>query len=226
MEKSAGIPSDVPNEGHPQSCHSGPPPPYMENPHPQGGSIPPGQGYPQYDQGLTANPQGYPPAGQGYPLAGQGYPPAGHGYPTAGQGYPTAGQGYPTAGQGYPPPGQAYPQGYGYPQQQFHHGNVVLAQPLIQSQPITGPLPRDHMCSAIFVTLCCFWPTGIVAIMRASDARSALARGDVAAAHSYANSAKSMVTISIIVGIIAFIVVGIIIGVYVGIVVNSLRDYD
>ncbi|BFZ05199.1 hypothetical protein BsWGS_08238 [Bradybaena similaris] len=200
MEKSAGVPS-APYEGYPQSAPFeaiGAPPAYTDTPYPQGSNIPPGQGY--------AYTQGYPPAGQGYPMTGQGYPPA---------------------GQGYPPAGQGYPQSYGYPQQHFQQANVVLAQPLIQPQAIAGPPPPDRMRAAIFATLCCFWPTGIVAIMRASDARSALARGDIASAQAHARSAKSMIIISVVVGGIAYIVLGIIIGVYVGIIMSSrFADFD
>ena len=42
----------------------------------------------------------------------------------------------------------------------------------------TGPPPPDYFGRAIFVTLCCFWPTGILAIMKASDV-STLSRYNV-----------------------------------------------
>ena len=47
----------------------------------------------------------------------------------------------------------------------------VLFQP--GTYPVAGqqnmPPPPDYFTRAIFVTLCCFWPTGILAIMKASD---------------------------------------------------------
>lgn len=43
----------------------------------------------------------------------------------------------------------------------------------ITQQPTSGATVvasyQDHMTAAILVTLCCFWPTGIVAIIKASE---------------------------------------------------------
>lgn len=59
------------------------------------------------------------------------------------------------------------------------------------------------------------------------QARSAMARGDIASAQAHARSAKSMIIISVVVGGIAYIALGIIIGVYVGIIMSSrFSDFD
>ncbi|XP_059155540.1 proline-rich transmembrane protein 1-like [Physella acuta] len=201
MEKSAHLPPGEKDQGN----YYGPPPAY--NDAPVGGAPYPAQGGAQYP------PQGgaqYPPQG------GAQYPPQGGApYPTQ---YPP--QGYPAGGTTYPSYPN-YPMGYQQGQYQQTSNTVVVTQPTGNYPVVTGPAPPDQMCAAIFVTLCCFWPTGIVAIMRASDARNALARGDLASAQVHSRSARSMVIISVVIGIIAFVVAAIIIGVYVGLAVNS-----
>ncbi|XP_012941469.1 proline-rich transmembrane protein 1 [Aplysia californica] len=191
------------------------PPPYTDAPKTDGSA---GQaGYPaNYNQQGYAAQYNYPPQAGQYP-PGQYPPPAGQ-YPAQGGQYPAQGGQYPAQG------GAPLPPGY-QPQYQTQYGNVVIQQPMAYATS-RGPPPQDHMCAAIFVTLCCFWPTGIVAIMRASDARAAVARGDMVGANSYARSAKSMITISVVIGIIAVIVMAIIIGVYVGVVLENIHDND
>ncbi|XP_077978571.1 uncharacterized protein LOC144434008 [Glandiceps talaboti] len=68
-------------------------------------------------------------------------------------------------------------------------------------QPNNGQAPPDHLALAIFATVCCFWPTGIFAILRASDARVAAARNDLTTAWDHANKAKKMSCVSIGIGI-------------------------
>ncbi|KAK6190088.1 hypothetical protein SNE40_002023 [Patella caerulea] len=155
--------------------------------------------------------QKYPPQGQYPPQQGQ-YPPQQGQYPPQQGQYS---QQYPAGQVGYPP--QYTP--YGHP----GYTNVVVSQPP-PAMAVTGPPPQDHMCAAVFVTLCCFWPTGIIAIIKAMDARNALERGDLMTAQNSARSAKQMVTISVIVGIISIIVVGILVGVYVGVILAQIND--
>ncbi|CAL1538279.1 unnamed protein product [Lymnaea stagnalis] len=156
----------------------------------------------------------------GYPGYQGPTPQAGYGYPQ--QGFaspPQQGYGPPPNYMGGAPPGQ-------YPQQQFQYtntNNVVVTQQPGSFPVVAGPPPADHMCAAIFVTICCFWPTGILAIMKANEARNALARGDIPTATAHARSARSMVIISVVIGIIALVIAAIIIGVYVGLVTTSVR---
>lgn len=84
------------------------------------------------------------------------------------------------------------------------------------------PPPPDYMNRAIFVTICCFWPTGIFAIMKASESRSAYARGDVHSARSNSNSARQLSNISIMAGVASILVAVIFVGVYVGLVLRSI----
>ncbi|XP_070563833.1 proline-rich transmembrane protein 1-like [Ptychodera flava] len=72
--------------------------------------------------------------------------------------------------------------------------------------PLLSP-PNDHLFFAVFVTLCCFWPTGLVAIFRSMDVRKAAAAGDSYAAVEASHSAKQLSWISLGVGVtIIFIV--------------------
>ncbi|XP_064599988.1 proline-rich transmembrane protein 1-like [Liolophura sinensis] len=165
-------------------------------------------GYKGDDQGTPSQlPPGYSTPGQGY--SGQGY---------SGQGYSG-----PSAPPGYPPAPQGYGQQYGYTTAAYTTAgyNTVVQPGVMQTQAA----PPDHFCLAVFVTLCCFWPTGILAIMKASDARSSVARGDMTTAHSQARSAKQMINVSIGIGIASIILVAIIVGVYVGVILHNL-DFD
>ncbi|XP_041366607.1 proline-rich transmembrane protein 1-like [Gigantopelta aegis] len=124
---------------------------------------------------------------------------------------------------GYTQPPQPYMSGY-----TTHFGPnsaVVVQQPMLAPGGVPMAAPQDYMCAAIFVTLCCFWPTGIIAIMKANDSRVAMARNDVMSAHSSAKSAKTMINISIIVGIIAIILTAVIIGLYIGLVLSNLNSH-
>uniref|UniRef100_K1RGZ6 Proline-rich transmembrane protein 1 n=1 Tax=Magallana gigas TaxID=29159 RepID=K1RGZ6_MAGGI len=76
--------------------------------------------------------------------------------------------------------------------------------------------PHDFMHRAICVTICCFWPTGIVAILKASEARNAYARGDIEAAKRSTHEAHQMSNISILIGLASFLLVLIIVGILIG----------
>jgi hypothetical protein len=65
----------------------------------------------------------------------------------------------------------------------------------------TAPVP-NYLVWAILVTLLCFLPTGIVAIVYASQVGSKLAAGDVAGARDSSNKAKMWAIISAVIGII------------------------
>ncbi|KAK3103135.1 hypothetical protein FSP39_016740 [Pinctada imbricata] len=82
------------------------------------------------------------------------------------------------------------------------------------------PPPPDQMTKAIFVTICCFWPTGIFAIMKASEARSAVARGDMGSARSYSNAARQLSNISIMAGVASILILIVIMGIYIGVIMK------
>jgi hypothetical protein len=82
---------------------------------------------------------------------------------------------------------------------------------------MTAPVP-NYMVWAILVTLFCFLPTGIVAIVFASQVSSKLAAGDRAGAVEASNKAKMWTIISVVVGIV-FVVIWI--AVFAGTMANT-----
>nr|XP_022287689.1 proline-rich transmembrane protein 1-like [Crassostrea virginica] len=109
---------------------------------------------------------------------------------------------YPT-GYEFPPQGQ-YP-GYNNgatDSWQRHDTTDVVTEPGPVSMVIEPVPHRDWMTPAVLACLCCFWPTGICAIMSASKANDAAARGDVAEAQRLSRTARGLVIASFVLGII------------------------
>ncbi|XP_069738040.1 proline-rich transmembrane protein 1, partial [Phaenicophaeus curvirostris] len=75
--------------------------------------------------------------------------------------------------------------------------------------PLGGPgggrAPHDYLPIAVLTTLCCFWPTGLVAIVKAVQVRSAVARGDLVSAEIASREARNFSFISLAVGIAAIV---------------------
>uniref|UniRef100_K1QFT1 Proline-rich transmembrane protein 1 n=1 Tax=Magallana gigas TaxID=29159 RepID=K1QFT1_MAGGI len=93
------------------------------------------------------------------------------------------------AGNPYSPPGGGYNQ-------------PVVTQPAVTPVVVTTvPAPRNWMVPAVLSCLCCFWPTGIFAIMFASKANTAAAQGNVEEANTNANYARTLIIVSLCVGI-------------------------
>jgi hypothetical protein len=65
----------------------------------------------------------------------------------------------------------------------------------------------NYLVWAILVTLFCFLPTGIAAIVFASQVNSKLAVGDVAGAVEASNKAKMWTIISAVVGVVVLVIV-------------------
>jgi hypothetical protein len=75
--------------------------------------------------------------------------------------------------------------------------------------PPTGAAPQtipSHLAMAIFSTLCCCLPLGIVAIVYASQVSSKVAAGDIAGAQAASHSAKVWGILSIVLGVIGSII--------------------
>jgi Interferon-induced transmembrane protein len=66
---------------------------------------------------------------------------------------------------------------------------------------VTVPVP-NYMVWAILATVFCFLPTGIVAIVFASQVNSKLAAGDRAGAVEASNKAKTWTIVSVVVGVL------------------------
>lgn len=69
-----------------------------------------------------------------------------------------------------------------------------------------GQVP-NYLVWAILVTLFCFLPTGIAAIVFASQVNTKLAAGDVAGAVEASNKAKLWTIISAVVGVVVLVIV-------------------
>ncbi|XP_069132342.1 proline-rich transmembrane protein 1-like [Argopecten irradians] len=69
-----------------------------------------------------------------------------------------------------------------------------------------------YMMPAIFVTLFCFWPTGIMAIMKVTDIDDARRRGDAIYLQTSKTAAKKWIGITFLFGVVVvssvFLVIG------------------
>lgn len=159
------------------------------------------QAPPAYSEAMNAPPAGTQNVGYVPPAGDQGYPPqAGYG-------------GYSQPGS-YSQPGGGFQQQPGYAASGYNYQQtVVLNQPVSQGMAV-GTVP-DHMGLAIFTTICCCWPLGLVAIMRAQESRRALERGDVSSASTYSAEARRYSMWAIAGGLLSLVVAAVIIAVIV-----------
>ncbi|KAJ8050363.1 Proline-rich transmembrane protein 1 [Holothuria leucospilota] len=134
----------------------------------------------------------------GYPLQ-QPYPPVNPGYPTGDAAYPPQPQPYGGAPPPYyHPPPQGGPEGQPLqtvgvaPQQPGQ--TVIIRQTQVQ--------PNDYLGFAIFVTICCCLPFGIVGIVKASEVRSRFSAGDYQGAEESSRSAKNWSCAGLVTGLI------------------------
>ncbi|XP_061177688.1 proline-rich transmembrane protein 1-like [Saccostrea echinata] len=88
--------------------------------------------------------------------------------------------------------------------------NVVVTQPGPATGVVPQPHQRDWMVPAILTCFCCFWPTGIVAILFAYKAKQAASSGDVLEAEVQTKRARLFVFISLAVGIVLITIIVII----------------
>ncbi|XP_022096373.1 proline-rich transmembrane protein 1-like [Acanthaster planci] len=113
------------------------------------------------------------------PAVGQpGYGPP-MGAPSMGQGYdPSMGALSPAMGQGYGPP----------------MGTTTTVAVAPQPQTIMSTTvcqPDDYFGLALFVTICCCLPLGIVGLIKANDVRNRFQVGDIAGAEQASREAKT-----------------------------------
>ncbi|XP_040044200.1 proline-rich transmembrane protein 1 [Gasterosteus aculeatus] len=105
---------------------------------------------------------------------------------------------YPMAsGQPYMPAGGGHP---GIPPGQIHPMQMPPSITLMDRRP-----PHDYLPIAVLTTVCCFWPTGIIAIIKAVQVRTAIARGDMVTAEIASREARNFSFISLAVGIASIV---------------------
>ncbi|XP_066531851.1 proline-rich transmembrane protein 1 [Hoplias malabaricus] len=197
------LPSQDPNMP-PQPPHPGcaPQPNYPPPPPPPGS-----EGYLQETQFHcnTLGPQGAP---NGYTIQTHGpggavpHPPVGYlhpGYPLQLQPctayvpvYPIGAGGQPYLPNGAPHPGVA-------------PGQMAMQMPPSITLMEPRRPPHDYLPIAVLTTVCCFWPTGIIAIIKAVQVRTAVARGDMVTAEIASREARNFSFISLAVGIASIV---------------------
>ncbi|MFJ2926386.1 CD225/dispanin family protein [Streptomyces massasporeus] len=92
-------------------------------------------------------------------------------------------------------------------QSQTQEGNQPFAQQSWQgSYPGQRMTPPTYMVGAILVTLFCFFPTGIAAIVFSSQVSAKATAGDLAGAAEASRKARLWVIVSLAVGVLAWIV--------------------
>ncbi|KAL5011084.1 hypothetical protein ScPMuIL_013389 [Solemya velum] len=110
----------------------------------------------------------------------------------------------------HPPTNYSYdqhpPTNYGYDQPPPYAGNITVIKPPtrvpIYMVPNSEPEPRDYVCFAVFATLCCFLPTGLVALIIAGLSRSRKAEGNYESARKLGRAALFFIILSIILGVV------------------------
>ncbi|XP_077994165.1 proline-rich transmembrane protein 1-like [Glandiceps talaboti] len=88
---------------------------------------------------------------------------------------------------------------------------VTMAPPNHSIVRVAEPIPNDYMGLAIFVTICCFWPLGIFAILKARDVHKRAWQGNMEAARQSSSSARFFSLIGLGLGICAYVILVIVV---------------
>ncbi|XP_077979069.1 uncharacterized protein LOC144434489 [Glandiceps talaboti] len=147
-------------------------------------------------------------------LPGQPKQPDAYGQPSQSEyGQPPPSYGQPQPGYGQPQPGYGQPQpGYGQPQPGYGTSSaqatvIAAPQPMVMNTVVVNrSAPSNYLGLAIFGMLCCFLPTGIVAVVFAAMVDGAWNSGDEENARSYSESAKCWSIATIVVGVVIYVV--------------------
>ncbi|KAH3834832.1 hypothetical protein DPMN_108165 [Dreissena polymorpha] len=95
------------------------------------------------------------------------------------------------------------------PGQQYVASQVIDTQPCQLSAYRVTTRPSDYMIPAILATVCCFCPTGIVAIYYAHMTNKMTIAGKMEGANRSANVAKALIIASVFVGVICLILMAV-----------------
>lgn len=106
-------------------------------------------------------------------------------------------------------PGLRFPptQGYNPPPNPYSTGRPEIHQPAAYQRSYVGSVP-NNLILAIFSTLCCCMPFGVVSIVYAAQVDGHLSRGDIAQATDSSEKAKNWAIASIVCGFIASVLYG------------------
>lgn len=107
---------------------------------------------------------------------------------------------------------------------EYTQQNNMPVQHVIVRQPALTDPPKDYLVQAILVTICCFWPTGIFAIIKAMDVQRASQMGDRDLATRSSASARKFVCISLWVGLACVVLSLIVCVLYVVFIINLTKQ--
>jgi len=136
----------------------------------------------------------------------------------------------PQPGYGQPPSDPAYPPaGYGYSNQPAqpppNYGQTIPASTAgVHITTVSQASPPNYLGLALFVTFCCFWPTGICAIVKSTEVNNAFARGDHAGAKAASDSARKLSYISIGCGIASIVISVVFVIIYYVVIAASISS--
>ena len=112
------------------------------------------------------------------------------------------------------------------PEYQSTQPTIVYA-PAPQQAP-SGPPPNDYLVLAAFTILCCFWPLGLVALIKSIETRTKLREGRYDDAAKASKESKMFSLIGIVVGIItlvfSLVLVAIVAAVQLAVVIPSITS--
>ncbi|XP_077978645.1 proline-rich transmembrane protein 1-like [Glandiceps talaboti] len=162
------------------------------------------------NQDLPGQPQSEPKQPDAYGQPSQSQPPPAYGQPQPGYGQPQPGYGQPQPGYG-----MAASQQTTY---------IAAPQPVAMTTVIHKSAPSSYLGLAIFSMLCCFLPTGIVAVVYAASVDGAWASGDEEGARQKSESAKCWSIATIVVGICSYVLCVIIVPVVILVGIASAVD--
>ena len=110
-------------------------------------------------------------------------------------------------------PGQSAPQGApGQYAPQGAPGQFQQAYPGQRGQVAIGPPPKSNLGTAIFATVCCCMPAGVVALVYAAQVKSKWTMGDYAGAQQAAKTAQTWATVAIVLGLV-WVVISVIVAI-------------
>ncbi|XP_070574439.1 proline-rich transmembrane protein 1-like [Ptychodera flava] len=83
---------------------------------------------------------------------------------------------------------------------------LTVQQPVVGVAVQQPRAPDDYMGLAIFTTLCCFWPVGIFAILKARDVHKRTWQGDTSGASEASRAARRLSFIALAIGIVGLVI--------------------
>ncbi|XP_072045063.1 transmembrane protein 91-like [Amphiura filiformis] len=87
-------------------------------------------------------------------------------------------------------------------------------------------IPKDYFGLALFVTLCCFLPLGIVALIKSNDVRVRAAHGDQLGAQQASQHAQTFSMIGLGIGVASWAISLVVLIIYIAAVVVAVNEMD